>query len=48
MNKDKGFYIGVTIMIVIAIIIGVACIWFIIDKSNKNKHEAMTNLPSES
>lgn len=48
MNKDKGFYIGVTIMIVIAIIIGIACIWLLIDKSNENKQEVMTNLPAES
>lgn len=48
MNEDKRFYIGVSITIVIALIIGVACIWFLIDKSNQNKYETMTNLPAES
>lgn len=48
MNKDRRFYIGIIVAIVIAISIGVACIWFAIDKSNKNKHEVMTNLPSKS
>lgn len=48
MNKDKRFYIGIILTIIIAILILIACIWFTIDKSNKNKHEVMTNLPSES
>lgn len=48
MNKDKRFYIGITVAIVISISIGIACIWFTIDKSNKNRYEVMTNLPSES
>lgn len=48
MNEDKRFYIGVSITIAIALIIGVACIWFTIDKSKKNKYEAMTNLPTDS
>ena len=46
--KNKGFYIGIAITIVIAISIVIACTWFISDNSKKNEYEAMTNLPSES
>ena len=42
--KDKRFDIGIILTIIIAILILIACIWFTI----KNKHEVMTNLPSES
>lgn len=46
--KNKGFCIGIIVTIVIAISIGIACIWFTIDKSNKNKYEVMTNPPTQS
>lgn len=47
-SLDKRFYTGLIIAIVITLIIGVACIWYLVDKSNKNKHKVMTNIPSES
>lgn len=46
--KNKGFYIGITVTIAISVLIGIACIWFTIDKYKKNKYEVMTNLPLES
>lgn len=46
--KNKGFCIGIIVTIVIAVLIGIACIWFTIDKSKKNKYEVMTNPPTQS
>lgn len=39
--KDKRFYIGIILTIIIAIIILITCIWFAINKSNENKAKAM-------
>lgn len=46
--KNKKFYVCIILAIIIAVIILIACSWFTIDKSNKNKHEVTTNLPSKS